>query len=187
MFSPAGGSAQERLKLHRDAGIMAAVGVATAGTVMIKRLIARVAERLGSEASEESAARREDALRLATAILLVDVALADHDFDASEFDKLIRLIESHFGLDAEDAAALVNEASEKAEDLVSVHEFTQRLHENLDEEEKARIVSLLWQIAYADGRLDKYEDSLVLKISDLLYVSRGRVMQLKHAAAKAAH
>jgi uncharacterized tellurite resistance protein B-like protein len=41
---------------------------------------------------------------------------------------------------------------------------------------------LLWQIAYADGRLDKYEDSLVLKISDLLHVSRGLVMRLKHDA-----
>ena len=53
---------------------------------------------------------------------------------------------------------------------------------NLDENEKARIVSLLWQVAYADGQLDKYEDALVLKISDLLYVSRGRVMRLKHDA-----
>ena len=38
----------------------------------------------------------------------------------------------------------------------------------------------------ADGRLDKYEDSLVLKISDLLYVSRARVMRLKHDAELAA-
>jgi len=56
------------------------------------------------------------------------------------------------------------------------------LHKHLDDAEKARIISLLWQVAYADGRLDKYEDSLVLKISDLLYVSRGRVMRLKHDA-----
>jgi len=68
-----------------------------------------------------------------------------------------------------------------------VHDFTQLLHAHLDEDEKARIVGLLWRIAYADGRLDKYEDSLVLKISDLLYVSRGRVMRLKHDAQSAAH
>jgi uncharacterized tellurite resistance protein B-like protein len=65
---------------------------------------------------------------------------------------------------------------------VSVHDFTKVLHEHLDEKEKADIVSMLWRVAYADGRLDKYEDSLVLKISDLLYVSRGRVMRLKHDA-----
>ena len=52
----------------------------------------------------------------------------------------------------------------------------------MDEEEKARIVALLWEIAYADGQLDKYEDAFVLKISDLLYVSRGRVMRPKHDA-----
>ena len=66
--------------------------------------------------------------------------------------------------------------------MVSLYEFTQILHKHLNEAEKARIISMLWQVAYADGQLDKYEDSLVLKISDLLYVSRGRVMRLKHDA-----
>ena len=77
---------------------------------------------------------------------------------------------------------LLNAASERADEAVSAYEFTQFLHERLDETEKARIVALLWQIAFADGRLDKYEDAFVLKISDLLYVSRGKVMQLKHHA-----
>ena len=63
---------------------------------------------------------------------------------------------------------------------------SQILHQHLDESEKARIVSLLWQIAYADNQLDKYEDALVLKISDLLHVSRGRVMRLKHDAQQLA-
>jgi uncharacterized tellurite resistance protein B-like protein len=86
----------------------------------------------------------------------------------------------------EDAATLINAADEEAEDLVSLHDFTQLLHNNLDESEKARIIDMLWQIAYADGTLDKYEDSLILKISDLLHVSRGRVMRLKHDAEIAA-
>ena len=74
-------------------------------------------------------------------------------------------------------------ADETAEELVSLHEFTQLLHDNLDEDEKAGVVRLLWRVAYADGNLDKYEDALVLKISDLLHVSRGLVMRLKHDAA----
>ena len=128
---------------------------------------------------------REAALRLATAVLMIDVARADHVFDEREFDRVLTLIEAHFDLPPEQAAELVNIAGEKAEELVSVHEFTQLLHEHLSEEEKARIIGLLWQIAYADGQLDKYENSLVLKISDLLYVSRGRVMRLKHDAQNA--
>ena len=150
---------------------------------MIKRLFVQVVETISSsEQSATSGADREAAVRLATAVLMIDVARADYVFEESEFDHLLKLIETHFDLSPEEAAELVNEAGDKAEDLISVHEFTQLLHKHLSEDEKANIVSLLWQIAYADGRLDKYEDSLVLKISDLLYVSRGRVMRLKHDA-----
>ncbi len=153
---------------------------------MIKRLFVQVLETISvTPASEAQAADREAALRLATAVLMIDVARADHVFDESEFDRVLRLVERHFELSPEDAAELVMVASTRAEDLVSVHEFTQLLHEHLDENEKARIVGMLWDIAYADGRLDKYEDSLVLKISDLLYVSRARVMRLKHDAQDA--
>ena len=152
---------------------------------MIKRLLIQVVETI-STTGTVTPEDREAALRLATAVLMVDVARADYVFDEAEFDQVLRLVESHFGLSAEQAAELVNEAGDKAENLVDVHEFTRLLHEHLTEDEKARIVSLLWQIAYADGQLDKYEDSLVLKISDLLYVSRGKVMQLKHDAAEAA-
>jgi uncharacterized tellurite resistance protein B-like protein len=117
---------------------------------------------------------------------MLDVARADYVFEESEFERVLKLIESHFGLSPEDAATLVNDADDEAEDLTSVHQFTKLLHEHLEDTDKARIVALLWQIAFADGRLDKYEDSLVLKISDLLYVSRARVMRLKHDAELAA-
>ena len=154
---------------------------------MIRRILTQVAEALSASGSTQTdEGTRQWALQMATAVLMVNVARADHVFDESEFDSVLQLVQSHFGLEAEQAAALFNAANEKVDDLVSVHEFTQLLHEHLDEEEKARIVAMLWRIAYADGRLDKFEDALVLKISDLLYVSRGLVMRLKDDAAKAA-
>jgi uncharacterized tellurite resistance protein B-like protein len=157
------------------------------GTTVIRRILTQVAEVLAGTGSKEAdEATRQQALRIATAVLMVNVARADHVFDESEFDSVLNLVQSHFGLAPEDAAELFNAANEKVDDLVSVHEFTQLLHENLDEDEKARIVAMLWRIAYADGRLDKFEDALVLKISDLLYVSRGLVMRLKNDAAEAA-
>ena len=150
---------------------------------MLKRLISQVVESITVTATVDAdAPSREEALRMATAVLMIDVARADHVFEDAEFDRVLELVQSHFDLSAEQAAELVNDADSKAEDLVSLHDFTQLLHHNLDEAEKARVVGLLWQIAYADGRLDKYEDSLVLKISDLLHVSRGRVMRLKDDA-----
>jgi uncharacterized tellurite resistance protein B-like protein len=148
---------------------------------MIKKLIDQVVGAI-SGPEEQSGDEREQTLRMATAVLMVDVARADHVFDESELDSVLKLLETHFRLQPEAAAELFNTANEKAEDLVSLHEFTQLLHNNLAEREKEHVVSLLWQIAYADGTLDKFEDSLVLKISDLLHVNRARVMRLKHDA-----
>ncbi len=146
---------------------------------MIRKIVEQVVTVL-SAGGASAEGDRDTALRMATAVLMVDVARADHDFDENEFDHLLGLIERHFNLPAEQAAELINEADEIAEDMVSLHEFTSALHDHLDESEKAQIVGMLWQVAYADGRLDRYENALVLKISDLLYVNRARVMRLKH-------
>ncbi|MBT8089833.1 MAG: TerB family tellurite resistance protein [Gammaproteobacteria bacterium] len=154
---------------------------------MIKRLIDQVVNAIATPQTAESGAEERDAaVRLATAVLMIDVARADHVFDESEFDRILELVRAHFRLEPEDAAQLVIAANERSDEAVSAYEFTQLLHEHLNVDEKARIVSLLWQIAYADGQLDKYEDAFVLKISDLLYVSRGRVMRLKHDAKQSA-
>ena len=153
---------------------------------MIRRIFDQVIGAISASDVDGGGTARDGALRMATAVLMIDVARADHVFDESEFDRVLKLIESHFDLAPDEAAELFNMASEQADDLVSAHEFTKVLHEHLDEDEKGTVISLLWQIAYADGQLDKYEDSLVLKISDLLYVSRGRVMRLKHDAAATA-
>ena len=134
----------------------------------------------------DDAAAREHALHTAAAVLMIDVATADHVFADSELKRVLSLVEQHFGFTPQEAATLVDAAGQKAADLTSLYEFTQLLNQHLDETEKARIVGLLWEVAYADGELDKYEDSLVLKISDLLYVSRGLVMRLKHDAAQSA-
>jgi uncharacterized tellurite resistance protein B-like protein len=153
---------------------------------MIRKFVDKVVRAISVPVSEGASTEdREHALRLATAVLMVDVARADHSFDESEFDRILEMIEKHFDLDAVETAELVVAAHERSEEAVSAYEFTKLLHDNLDEREKSRIVSLLWQVAYADGELDKYENSFVLKISDLLHVSRARVMRLKHDAGEA--
>lgn len=151
---------------------------------MLKKLLDRVSDALELKDRKPDTIDRGEALKLATAVLMADVARADNQFSELEFNRVVTLASRHFGLSAEDAAELANLADEKAEELVSLHDFTQLLHTHLDEQEKAAVMRLLWQVAYADGHLDMYEDALVLKIGDLLHVSRGKVMQLKNDAAQ---
>ena len=150
---------------------------------MIKKLLEQVTNAVATTSpGATDSAERQHALNLATAVLMVEVAKADHSFDESEFDTLLRLLERHLGLEPEEANELANKAGEEADDAVDVHHFTKQLHEHMTEDEKCEVVSMLWRVAYADGTLHSFEDALVLKISDLLYVSRGRVMRLKHDA-----
>lgn len=154
---------------------------------MLKRIFNQVADALSAPAVPGTDPMdRQAAIRKATAVLMIDVALADKVFDEREIGRVIDLIGTRFALPAADAGDLVEMARDTAEQMVSLHEFTQVLHENLSEDEKASIVGLLWDVAYADGELDRYEDALILKISDLLYVSRVRVMRSKHDAEQAA-
>ena len=150
---------------------------------MFKRFLDQVSHAISRTSKTNGAdPERAGALRLSTAVLMVEVARADHDYGEEEFDRLLRLLERHFRFSPQEASELANQAGDTAEDAVSLHDFTQLLHDNLSDDEKADIVGLLWKVAYADGRLHRYEDSLILKISDLLHVNRARVMRLKHDA-----
>ena len=46
----------------------------------------------GAVSEGEGTEVREHALRLATAVLMIDVARADHSFDENEFDRILELI-----------------------------------------------------------------------------------------------
>ncbi len=145
---------------------------------MFKSLYERIVSQISAEDIE--ADKRDAAVRLATAVLMVDVAVVDASFDETEFDRMLGLIKRQFGLGTQEAADLINAANAKADELVSVHQLTALLNDNLDQDEKSGVVRLLWSIAYSDGQLDKYENSLVLKVSELLGVSREEVKRLKH-------
>ncbi len=149
---------------------------------MLRKLLEKFDTALTAPAAEEAAPSREKVVRQAAAALMVEVARADHDYSEDEFSLLVRLIEQEFDLSAEEALALSEHAAEQVEESVSLHEFTQVLHQHLDSAEKSRLIAALWALAFADGRLDMYEDALVLKVSDLLYVPRTEVMRLKAAA-----
>ena len=150
-------------------------------SAMLKNLLGQITAAFVT-GEDEPPIDRETAIRRATVILMIDVALADRDFTEPERARITELVRTHFDLDDAAASELITGLQTDAEDLTSVHTFTSVLHRHLDHDEKAAIIAMLWQIACADGELDMHEDALVRKIGDLLYVSRGRVMQLRHAA-----
>ncbi len=126
----------------------------------------------------------EQALQVATAALLVEMARADFSEDAQELDAIRNILKRDFALASEEASHLLDAADAEAGRAVSLHEFTSLLHAHLSPAQKSRVVETLWEVALADGRIDKYEDYLVRKVADLLYLPAGELVRLKHVVLK---
>jgi uncharacterized tellurite resistance protein B-like protein len=123
---------------------------------------------------------REQGLRLATALLLIEVARADYADDLAEDAMIFASLKQFFAIDDEAAKLLLDEAHREADHAVELQQFTRRLHEQLSAAEKLRVVEMLWQVALADRRLDKHEDYTVRKIADLLYVPHSDLIRVRN-------
>ncbi len=128
----------------------------------------------------DGAVDREHALKVATAALLVELSRADFEATAVEREMIANLVREHFELSAAEADEILNVADDEAERAVSLHDFTRLLHDNLEPREKHEVIEMLWRVAYADTRLDKYEDHFVRKVADLLYVSHKDLVRIRH-------
>ena len=112
-----------------------------------------------------------DSLQLAIVVLLVQAAQMNDDFDASERTVIARLLAARFGLTAEDIARLVEAAERRAEASSGLLPFTRMVVDRLTPPERVQIVEMLYEVVYADGRLDPDEDALVRRIAGLIYVT----------------
>jgi len=121
-------------------------------------------------------------LELVSAALLIEVAKADFDFDESERLRLMALLQERFGLSDEDSLSIIEQAEKRVDDSTSLYEFTREINEQFDPEEKIALLESMWRMAFADGELDKYEEHLIRRVADLLYVPHSRFMTAKHAA-----
>ena len=134
------------------------------------------------ETIEISPAEIEHALRVATAVLLVEVARADFIIVPSEKLRLRELLEQQFNLSAQELDALLEEAEADADRMVSIQHVTRLLNEHYDHAMKRRVVEMMWQLVYADGEKDHYEEHLIRQVADLLYVSHSEFIQARHKA-----
>jgi len=123
----------------------------------------------------------EHDLRLAVALLLLDVARADMEVTAEERQVARQLLERFFPVSPDQARALVDTAQRKAEQATSLYPFTSLINRECDLEERASIVGMLWKVSCADGKIDAHEEHLVRKVADLLYVPHTRFIQAKLA------
>ena len=124
----------------------------------------------------------EHRLHIAAAALFVEMSLQDEHFHKEE-EKTIKLhLINQLGLAEAEANNLFSLALEEKHQATDYHQFTRLIAEHYSQNQKVQLIESLWEVAYADNRLDKYEEHMVRKISDLIYVSHKDFIQAKHRA-----
>jgi uncharacterized tellurite resistance protein B-like protein len=122
-------------------------------------------------------------LRLAAAVLLVEVMRADGRFNAAEQASVRAALVEKFALASDEAERLVDLATSSAKEANDLFGFTTRLNERFDDARKLRMVELMWTVAYADGHLADDERHLVWRVADLLHVPQGAYVLARQRAA----
>jgi uncharacterized tellurite resistance protein B-like protein len=122
---------------------------------------------------------RRQLIRMAAAVLFVEVMHADHKTDKREQMVVKQALQESFALSSHDAEELLQLAEERVKDVTSLHEFTSLLHGRLTSEEKVMLLEQIWRIALADNDVDKYEEHLVRRIAELLYIKHNDYIRAK--------
>lgn len=128
----------------------------------------------------------EQALQLATAVMLVEVMRADSSFHAGEREAVLAALRDKFALSADEAQRLSALAQASAQQATDLFAFTSRINERFEMPEKLRMVEHMWRVAYADGHLSDHERHVLWRIADLLHVPQGAYVHAKLRAQQAA-
>lgn len=121
----------------------------------------------------------------AITVLMVEIMMSDHDPDAREQAAIVEQLMERTGEPRDAIQALVARAQQTHADSHDLYQFTKLLNERLSVDEKMDLMVDLWRTALADGVIDKHEDHMIRRLSDLLYLHHSHFIRAKHRAMEA--
>ena len=122
------------------------------------------------------------ALELACAALMFEVARADFAVEAREIETVTTQLTEQFNLSADEVSTITEAAVEQADAATCLFEFTRTLNELASAEQKRNLLAMMWRVAMADDALSRYEEHVIRKVADLLYVPHGDFIAAKQSA-----
>lgn len=136
-----------------------------------------------SGAAETSSSRHR--MAVASTALMVQLARIDQNQDPRELETIVTCAIAALKITRTEAEEILEDALEHADEATSLYEFTGTLNDLLDQEQKLQLLENIWRVAYADGRIDQYEEQLIRRIADLLYLHHSEYMLARHRAEQA--
>jgi len=129
----------------------------------------------------DSAADPQQALELAAAALLIELSRSDYQQDPAEQRAIEQALSNSFNLAPERLQQLIALAEQEMDQATSLYQFTTLIKDNYSAEQRFDLVKMLWRVALADGEISKYEDHMIRKVADLIYLPHSQFIKAKLA------
>ncbi len=127
----------------------------------------------------ETPASKNHRLQLASAALMIELLKTDRHIDDRETAVFKKILMNTFALSNKELDDVIVLAEKETQQAVSLYDFTSLINEGYGYDEKLLLIENLWRVALADEHLDKYEEQLIRKTSDLIYVSHSDFIKTK--------
>ena len=135
-----------------------------------------------NQAADADPSITEKRQHMAAAILLFEVAKADHNLGVEEQARLERVLREEFDLAPDALEELVVAAHGRSEEVASLHEQVDLINEMFDRDRKLALLTDLWRVACADGVIHHHEEHLIRRLSDLMHLNHRDFIRAKHNA-----
>ena len=133
------------------------------------------------DASEDLEIDEHGSIKACIALML-ETSMADDLLDESEIKTLKATLINDFKLEGTEIDELIEISKKNVDDSTSLYDFTRDINDNFESEERIKLIESMWKIAYADGNIDKFEEHIIRKVSNLIYVSHSDFIKAKISA-----
>ena len=120
--------------------------------------------------------------QLAVAALLVEVMIIDGDIADTELNTIIKSLRELLDIKENDLRELIELSKKEVNTATSLYQFTRQINESYNIDKKIELMTTLWRVAYADGKLDKYEENIIRRIADLIHIRHSEYIKCKMIA-----
>ena len=142
-------------------------------------MLNKIAQFFEESLQVDEGSKNKHKIEFATAAIFIELANADYKTQESEMQLIIELLKKTFDLVEDELTAFIDLAAEEAKHSHDLYQFTSLINKHFNNEEKIVLLENCWHLAFADGRLDKYEEHFIRKIAGLINLPPSEFVKTK--------
>ncbi len=121
-------------------------------------------------------------LHVATVVVLIEMAGADKEVARPEAEAICVSMQDHFGLGEDEVPELVEIALSAKSEKGKIDEFVKAINENFNPKQRQEILTMVWKVVLADGKIDKFEERFAVQMKTRFQLSDEQAAEAQAAA-----